>query len=1035
MKPVFRVLMALLTVIVTSFAAKADTVTGTVIDGETSEPLIGVTVQVQGTTVGAVTDIDGNYSIQAPSDATLKFSYIGYNPVSEPVNGRQVIDVVMTTNSQTMDELVVVGYQTMKKSDVLGAVSNVNNKEITALPVASTEQALQGRVAGVQISTATGTPGADVSVRIRGVGSIYSDNAPLYIVDGIPSANGLNNISPNDIEKISVLKDASAAAIYGARATNGVVLITTKQGKKGKALITYNGTVGFQEPVNLVKMANTADYVKIYNEAATADNIGVISSLQRPLITDDMLGNLADVDHVDEIFRNAFMTTHELSVSGGSDNINYLVSGSYYNQNGIIRNSGYQRGTFRTNLTAKVKSWLELGANVNASLSKQKLVSDSGDGYGNDQGGSVVRYAMFRNPAIPVFDKAGNYVDKPSTYFGASIYDTYFGDGYSPEGLVKYTDRERKVKTLFAKFNAKFILPADFFINANYGVDYRDYNQNVYNKEWGDDNRINNPNSLVVANENSLDWTFNATLNYNHTFGEKHSLSALVGFEAIHENCHTKNLSDSNFEIWNKDLIYIGNGTPTSDNVTTNVKGSTGEWSTSLASFFAQANYNYDGRYYVNATVREDGSSRFVGKNRWGTFYSFSAGWDMAKESFLRDNTWLNQLKLRVGYGAIGNQNVGLYAYTDRFSKNYNYYFGAGARNGYAQTVLGNKDLKWETSRQFNVGVDFTVLNGSLSFSLDYYNKDTDNMLMQSSYPISTGNAQAPWINSGKVRNRGIDWEITYMKGFGDWNISAAFNGGWLHNEVLELEAPILGGRVDNGIYATRTAVGHPIGAFYMYEMEGIFQDQTEILTSPYQGSNIQPGDVKFKDVDNNNVINELDRKYVGSPIPKVTLGLNLTAEWKGFDLNLFFQGAYGQKIYNQIITDSEGFYRGFNVTQRYYDNHWTPTNPSNEYPRASWSAKSNNARVSTRFLEDGSYTRLKNLSLGYTFKTHNWGVENLRIYFAISNLFTITKYSGFDPEMTVSANSSGEGDRAYGIDWGTYPVARTYTFGVNITF
>ncbi len=1017
-----------------SAAAQNISVSGTVTDADTGEALIGVTVQVKGKTIGTSTDLDGNYTLSVPADAALTFTYVGYNPITESISGRSTINVAMNISAEMMDEVIVVGYQSLKKSDVSGAVSNVGNKELTALPLSSTEQALQGRVAGVQVSTATGAPGSDVSVRIRGVGSIYSDNSPLYIVDGIPSTTGLNNISPSDIETISVLKDASAAAIYGSRATNGVVLITTKKGKAGKASVSYNGTVGFQQAINLVKMANTSEYVKIYNEATAADNVGVISSLQRPYITDEIAATLADVDHVNEIFNTAMITTHELSVSGGNDVTSYLVSGSYYKQDGIIKNSGYERGTLRANLSSNAKSWLQLGANINGSVAKRKLVSDSGDGYGNDQGGSIVRYAMFRNPAIPVYDANGNFVDKPSTYFGGSIYDTYFGDGYSPEGLAEYTDRERNTKDLFAKVNARFILPADFSINTNFGVVYQDYEQRVYNRTWGDDNRINNPNSLTVADETDFNWTFNATLNYNHTFGD-HTFTALAGFEANRETARTKSLSDQNFEIWNKDLIYIGNGTVTNSSLTSNVKASSSRWAATLASFFAQFNYDYKGRYYGSVTLREDGTSRFIGDNRWGTFYSGSAGWILTNEDFLKDNDILHLLKLRVGYGAIGNQNVGLYAYSDRYSRDYNYYLGSSSASGYAQTMLGNSNLKWETSRQFNAGLDFSFLHGALAFSVDFYNKITDNMLMQASYPISMGTAQTPWINSGKVLNRGVDFEAIYRFKAHDWSFSAALNGGFLKNEVKEIDAPIYGGRVDNGTYATRTDVGQPIGAYYMYVMDGIFQNDAEILTSAYQGQGIQPGDVKFKDVNGDGVIDANDREYVGSSIPKFTLGLNLTAEWKGFDLTAFFQGAYGQKIYNQILTDSEGFYRGFNVTKRYYDNHWTAENPSNEYPRASWSAKSNNARVSTRFLENGSYTRLKNLQLGYTFNTKKWNIERLRLFVSVTNLFTITSYSGFDPEMTVSANSSSEGDRANGIDWGTYPAGRTYTFGVNITF
>lgn len=1009
-----------------SFAQTNKIVTGNITDAATGEALIGVNIVEVGTLNGTTTDLDGNFSINVSDNAVLEISYIGYETLEESVKGKTVLNIKLAAKTEMMDEVVVVGYTTMKKQSVTGAVSKVGTKDLTAIPLASPEQALQGRVAGVQVSAATGAPGADVSVRVRGVGSIYSDNAPLYIVDGIPSSDGLNNISPNDIENVTVLKDASSAAIYGSRATNGVVLITTKQGKSGKAKISYNGSVGVQNAVNLVEMANTAQYVELYNEATAADNIG--TTIQRSYITDDMLGNLADVNHVEEIFRTALMHTHELSISGGNDKVNYLVSGSYYNQDGIIKNSGYERGTLRANINANAKDWLQIGVNMNGSISNTQTVSSSGDGYGNDEGGSVVRYAMFRNPAIPVYDADGNYVDKPSTYFGSSIYDTFFGDGYSPEGLAEYTDRNKGYKTLFSKVNAKILLPMDFSLNTNFGVDYSNYELKAYNRSWGDNNRINNPNGLSVSGEEDLNWTFNSTLNFNRTFGSDHTFSALAGFEAIRETAKTYSNSDQDFPIWDKDLIYIGNGNG-------NKVSDQSEWASTLASFFLQANYDYKNRYYINATLREDGTSRFVGKNRWGTFYSFSAGWCISNEAFMADQQIFSNLKLRAGYGAIGNQNVGIYAYSDRYSPNYNYPFGGVAAYGYAQSQLGNENLKWETSEQFNLGLDMEFMKGALGFSVDYYNKITDNMLMEAPYPPSIGNASSPWINSGRVLNRGVDIEAVYHYTFKDGRFDVALNGGFLHNEVLDIDAPVVGGRVDDGIYATKTEVGYPVGSFFMYEMDGIFQNEYEIISSAYQGSDIQPGDVKFKDIDGNGVIDSNDRTHVGSSIPKFTLGLNLSAEWKGFDVSVFFQGAYGHKIYNQILTDCEGFYRGFNVTERYYENRWTEANPSDTYPRASWKAKSNNARVSTRFLEDASYTRLKNLQVGYTFNTKKLNIERLRLYVAATNLFTLTGYSGFDPEMTVSANSSSEGDRANGIDWGTYPACRTFTFGVNLTF
>lgn len=1020
------ILICALFIAVVSFAQTKKTVKGIVTDALTGETLIGVNILEEGTTNGTITDIDGSYSIDVTDNSVLVISYIGYETINEKVGSRTVINIKLGAKTEMMDEVVVVGYATMKKQSVTGAVSKVGTKDLTAAPLASAEQALQGRVAGVQVSAATGAPGADISVRVRGVGSIYSDNAPLYIVDGIPSSSGLNNISPNDIENVTVLKDASSAAIYGSRATNGVVLITTKQGKSGKAKISYNGTVGLQQATNLVEMANTKEYVEIYNEATRADNVG--TTIQRDYITDDMLGNLADVNHVEEIFRTALMHTHELSVSGGNEKVNYLISGSYYNQDGIIMNSGYERGTMRANVTAKAKDWLEIGANVNGSISDTKTVSSSGDGYDNDEGGSVVRYAMFRNPAIPVRDANGNYVDKPSTYFGSAIYDTFFGDGFNPVGLAEYTDRTISNKNLFAKFNAKISLPWDLSLNTNFGFDYINKETKAYYPAWGDDNRVNNPNGLSINGEESLNWTLNTTLNYNHTFGDAHHFSALAGFEAIREGGKNVSNSDQDFPVWDKDLIYIGNGNG-------NKFSDQSEWAATLASFFLQANYDYKNRYFINATLREDGSSRFIGKNRWGTFYSMSGGWCISNEAFMADQQIFSNLKLRAGYGSIGNQNVGIYAYSDRYAPNYNYPLGGLPANGYAQYQLGNENLQWETSEQFNVGLDMEFMKGALGFSFDFYNKVTDNMLMQAPYPPSIGTASSPWINSGKVLNRGIDFEAVYHYSFKDGRFDVALNGGFLHNEVLDIDAPVVGGRVDNGVYATKTEVGYPIGSFFMYEMEGIFQNETEILTSAYQGEGIKPGDVKFKDVDGNGEIDSNDRKHVGSSIPKFNLGLNLSAEWKGFDVSAFFQGAFGHKIYNQILTDSEGFYRGFNVTKRYYENRWTEANPSNEYPRASWKAKSNNARVSTRFLEDASYLRLKNLQIGYTFNTKKLNIERLRLYLAATNLFTLTKYSGFDPEMTVSANSAGEGDRANGIDWGTYPACTTYTFGVNLTF
>ncbi len=1004
-------------------------VSGTVTDSATNESMIGAGVLVKGTTNGVVTDIDGHYEITVPSgDVVLEFTCIGYSAKSIPVSGRSVINVAMDVDATVLDDVVVVGYSVQKKRDVLGAVSKVTGTELTKVPVASVSQSLQGRIAGVEVTSQTGAPGSSISVRVRGSSSISSSNDPLYIVDGIPVESGLNNISPNDIENITVLKDASSAAIYGSRASNGVVLVTTKSGQKGSARISYNMQSGVQFHGHLTPMTNTAEYIQMYNEAATADNAS--SVVKRPLIEGEYLKDFADVNHVKEIFQVAPINSHELSVSGGNDKTQYLVSGSYYGQKGIIRTTNYQRGSLRSNITSQVKDWLKVGLNINGSLSSQRMVSSSGDGYGSGEGGSVVRYAFFRNPAIPVYDSEGNYVDLPSEYYGNSSYNTFFGDGYSPEGLIDNTDRTSKTKSLLATGNILINFTKNIFLNTTAGVDYRDYTLRVFNPTWGSNNRINSSNNLDVSKVNDLNWTVNSTFNHRMNFGA-HSVNYLVGTELIKNHEESVGLSDTQFADTSKNLVYVGLGNGIN-------RATQGESGSALMSFFASANYNYQSKYYVSAIIREDGSSRFSKKNRWGTFYSVSAGWNMEEEDFLKGLEAVNKLKIRAGYGAIGNQNIGLYAYNDRYTPNYYYAIGTGVVNGYAQTALANENLKWETSSQVNVGVDYEGFNNTFGVSVDYYYKVTKDMLVQESVPLSVGNLSAPWVNNGSVLNTGVDIEMFYRRNFKDWGFDVTLNGGYLHNEVLSLNSPIQSGRVDSGVYATLTQVGHPIGSFYLYQMEGIFQSNTEIMLHANQGASgtIVPGDVKYKDINNDGVIDEKDRTFCGSAIPKFTAGLNLALNYKNWDFSMFFQGAFGQKIFSQINYDIEGYYRGFNLTKRYYKEHWTETNHSNTQPRASWSGKTNNVKASTRFLEDGSYVRLKNIQLGYNFKMkENCPVSSCRLYVAGSNLLTFTKYSGLDPEMTVSTNSSSEGDRANGIDWGTYPVARSVTLGLNITF
>lgn len=1030
MKRLFFLLMFLST---TSLLFAQTALEGTVVDSKTGETLIGVTVSIKGTTQGTITGIDGNFRLLTDllnPTAVIVFSYIGYTTVEEVIGNRTRLDVKLLSSDILLDEMVVVGYGISKKRNVLGAVSKIDDKELTRLPVPGIDQALQGRAAGVQVTQNTGAPGEGVSVRIRGAGSINSSNNPLYIVDGIPTVDALKILSPGDIESITVLKDASAAAIYGSRANNGVVLITTKKGTKGEAKVTYHGQYGYQQPVRLTQMVNTTDYVTIYNEAATNDNKYLPELLQRQLISSEDASRFANVDYVKELLQTAPVTSHELSISGGTETTNYLISTSLFDQKGIIKNTGYTRGTARLDVNSDISKWLTIGMSMLGGVSNNNIIGSSGDGAGGN-GGSVIRYAFFRNPGIPIKFDDGRYVDRPAEYFGAQRFDSFLGDGYNPLGMSDYNDNNRKDDSFLGKvyFTAKLTKGLTF--TTNFGLDYRNSKSRRFDRTWGTANRIGGPNSLSVSNERVSNWTLNNLINYETTFAESHSFSAMFGFEAIKNGGKSLYASDMEFPVQQEELIFIGkgNGIKTS---------SQGEWNSSLASFFARFNYNFKQKYFLSATLRRDGSSRFTGDNKWGNFYSASAGWLLTEETFLEDVKWLETLKLRVGYGAIGNQEIDLYANKDRISPYYNYPFGNVANSGYAQNKLGNENLKWETSYQYNAGIDAALWKGALTFSIDGFYKVTDNMLVKAPNPPSIGYAASSWINSGSVLNDGIELEATYNGKKGGFGYSIGGNLTFLHNEVLELDAPLPGGQVETGIDATNTVVGQPIGSFYLYEMEGIFQNETEVVLSASQGDNIRPGDVKFKDQDGNSFIDTYDRVYLGSAIPKLFGGINLSADYKNFDISMFFQGSYGNKIYLQVNQDIEGFYRGFTVTQRYFDERWTGEGTSNIQPRPAWTAKQNNARPSSRFLEDGSYLRLKNLQLGYTIPQKTLGktgLQNLRIYMSGSNLLTFTKYSGLDPEMTVSDNSKSEGDRSAGIDWGTYPSAMTIMLGININF
>lgn len=996
--------------------------TGTV-KNASGEPLIGASILIKGTSIGTTANIDGAFTL--PLDENLRasglvVSFIGYLTQQVAIGESNTVNIILKEDATQLNEVVVTGYTVQERGQITGAVNTVDEDLISKLPVPGIDQALQGRAPGVVVTQNTGAPGEGVTVRIRGAGSINSSNNPLYIVDGIPTLD-INSISTQDIATITVLKDAGATAVYGARAANGVVIVTTKSGTGTTPKIQFSSLVGVQSPSRRIEMTNTDDYVTIYNEAAVTDNAIKPPFLQRPLITDEIRATLSDVDYIDEILQDGILQSHNISFSGSDGKTRYFISGNYFDQEGIIRSSQYNRLSSRVNIDTEVKKWLTAGVNLNITKETTDLIGSSGDGAGGN-GGSVIRYAFFRTPGIPVYDTNGEFTDKPELF-------NLLGDGYNPVGMLAYNENERITNRLFGKFFVDISPIRNLKVTSNLGIDFASANQRRFDRNWGTGNRINNPNQLSVRDGRFQTLTFSNFATYTKTV-EDHNFIVLLGTEAIKVTGYEVTASEKDFPDQAANLVYLGNGLgekATHESTSGNA----------LLSYFGRVNYDFQEKYMVSATLRRDGSSRFGMDNRWGNFYAGSLGWRLDKESFLINSNSIDRLLLRVGYGSIGNQEIGDYAFTDMMSAGYNYPLGGIKSTGYAVSSLGNSKVKWETSNQLNVGMDLEMWNGKFSASIDYFNKITSDLLVRQPIASSAGQAQSPWVNNGKILNRGIELALAYANDLGNFRYSINANGAMLHNEVMEVDAPIAGGVIGSD-RITLTEPGYPIGSFYLYEMAGIFQSPTDIFTSALQGNSIQPGDVKFKDQNGDGLIDGKDRTHSGSPIPKVTAGFNVQLGYGNWDLSVFIQGAYGQKIFSVLNRDIEGFYRPFNVTQRYFDNHWTGAGTSDEFPRASWDASGNNTRYSTRFLEDGSYTRLKNLQLGYSLPVatiERIGLQAARVYLSGTNLFTLTKYQGLDPEMTVSDNARGQGDSSAGLDWGTYPAARSYNIGVNLTF
>ncbi|GAC1367423.1 MAG: TonB-dependent receptor [Hymenobacter sp.] len=999
------------------------------VTGPDRAPVPGVTVLVKGTNNGTTTDAGGNFSLSLPdANATLVISAVGFVTQEISLQGRTQVSVALQTDVKALEEVVVLGYTTQKKSDLTGAVAQINRNDIASIPVGGVVQIMQGKAAGVAITQATGAPGENIAVRIRGVGTI-NDNDPLYVIDGVPTKDGINQISPNDIESINILKDASSAAIYGARASNGVVVVTTKRGKSGKPRLSVSAYTGLQTPANLIKMANTSQYVAAYNVAAQNDG--------RDQIPAALAATLPDVNWLKEVLKPAQQHSVQMDVSGGGENSQYIVSGSYLKQDGLIQNSSYDRYNLRTALNSTLSKYVKVGTNLNLSYAKTRQVGTSGDGFGDgNPGASIVRYALFRTPATPVYNDQGQFVDLPMA--NGKNASAFFGDGINPVALADAADRTFNRYSMLGNAYVELSPVEHLRIRSDFGSTFliTDYKQ--FFKTFGIDRSFNSPPQLAQSNANEFNYNWTNTATYDLLRG-KSTFNFLVGTEAIKNNARAFSASRRGYVDQSPSFHYLDSGTGIQQN-------GGGEAHSALLSGFGRLAYDYDGKYLASFNFRRDASSQLSPGLRAQNFYSGSVGWNLAQEAFMRGIEAISLLKLRASVGQLGNSAIGNYPYASLIGNGFYYPFGGVSTQGASIVTKGNPNVRWETSTQSNVGLDVGLLKGALQLTADYFIKNTSDVLLFLPQPSSAGNGGNPAVNAGKIRNRGLEVELAYRNTAGpNWSYGLSGNVATLHNEVVSLgsAAPIVGGRIDNNYYATLTDVGHPIGSFYLLQQEGIFQNAQEVFTHAYQGPGVKPGDVKYKDISGpdgvpDGIVDGYDRTFVGSPIPKLTYGFTGNVRYKNIDLSAFFQGVYGNKLYNQVNTDIEGFYRAFNVTERVATHYWTGEGSTNEFPRLSWTGASNNKQPSDRFLESGSYLRLKNLQVGYTFGEKVLApvhVASVRLYMSVQNLLTFTKYTGLDPEQGTNSNSLGDGVRATGIDFGTYPSARTFTVGINAGF
>lgn len=976
-------------------------IAGTVVDDEGS-PLPGANLTIAGTQRGTSTDPEGRYVLGnlEPDTYTLRASFIGYRTYEERVTvaagDTTRVDVTLRPDAAQLDELVVVGYGQQERQDLTGSISSVEGADVGRVTSSSVEQALQGKVAGVQVKPSSGAPGAGAQIRIRGVGTL-NNASPLYVVDGMLT-NDISFLSSQDIESVEVLKDASATAIYGSRGANGVIIISTKKGERDQGT-TFNANVyhGWQEIMNPVDLTNARQYATLANELQV--NQGQDPAFDNP----DQLGE--GTDWQDQVYRTAPIQNVQLSARGGTEDVTYSFSGNYLREDGIMKKSDYRRASFRTNNTYQLTEALELGHNLGFTYRT-----------GTDDPG-VVGSAYRADPTIAPRDENGEFNDAGARASAgnpaASIF--YHRNSYSGQ---------RFVGDLYGEYS--FL--DHFTFKSSVGLDLDERETRNFNPEFEVSSaQRNDRSSLSVTTNESSSWLWENTLSYDRTIGN-HSFDAVAGITA--QEFQSESLGGSRVNIVGEDesLWYLGAG---QEDGQTNFN-SASDWS--MLSGLFRTNYSYQDRYLLTVSMRADGSSRFGEENRYGYFPSFAAGWRISEESFMEDVDLISDLKLRGSWGRIGNDKITAYPSVASIATNLNAVFGSGSQEdlafGATLAELANPQIQWEETTQRNIGVNVSLFEDQLSAEVDYYHRSTDGILVQVPIPQYVGVDTQPFVNAAEVTNSGIDARLNWVQDIGDFSYEIGLNGSTTNNEVQSLgegKEEILGGGLVNEIsFTTKTEPGRPIGSFFGYKVDGIYQSQEEIDNTPSMPG-VEPGDLNFVDTDGDGDIDGDDRTFIGSPIPDFTYGINLSASYKGVDVSASLNGQMGSEIFN--AKKSERF--GIENFETSYLDRWTEENPSNSEPRIG-NPGHNWFTASEWLLEDGSFLKLRNVQVGYTLPgavSEPLNMETLRIYATGTNLVTFTGYSGYTPEI------SGDSVISDSIDDGIYPLARSVTVGVDLTF